>query len=286
MRLNGHARRGGDGEEKARKDRGEKEVVKDERRRYFGECGPPAHKQRRVGRRASAASSSSDRGIPSRDARINRFPVRPYKRPEEGGTGSRRKRRARRRGRGRGARARRDHSTRTVGTKERQRKKEGEKDPEAGRKDRIYRDWKPRILKKMGIEGGGVLAVGMEVFKTRRPMPCSRQKDTTRATFAGKNPRATGVRLLLTHAAATSVGVRPRSVALSLAFLLSSYIQQGQDSAVDFLSRFFSKDRSWSTDCRATKIFVYILLSCSSECNSFFLVNDRKKILAADCHWI
>lgn len=48
-----------------------------------------------------------------------------------------------------------------------------------------------------------MLAVGMEVFKTRRPMPCSRQKDTTRATFARKNPRATGVRLLLTHVAAT-----------------------------------------------------------------------------------
>lgn len=95
------------------------------------------------------------------------------------------------------------------------RKREGERkgDSEAGRKDRIYQDWKPRILKKMGIEGGGALAVGMEAFKTRRPMPCSRQKDTTRATFAGRNPRATGVRLLLTHVTATfalSVGLSVR----------------------------------------------------------------------------
>lgn len=99
--------------------------------------------------------------------------------------------------------------------KKEEREREREKDPEAGRKDRIYQDWKLRILKKMRIEGGGVPSGGnVEVFKTRRPVPRSRQKDTTRATFAGKNPRATGIRLLLTHVAATllrlSVSVRCR----------------------------------------------------------------------------
>lgn len=164
-----------DGEEKAREDRGEKEVVKDDEGRGISVSAvPPAHKQRRVGRRAPAASSSTDRGIPSRDARINRFPVRPYKRPEEGGTGGRRKRRACRRRKGRGARARRDHSTRIVGTKERQKeKRERERDSEAGSKDRIYQDWKPRVSKKMGIEGGGLLAVEWRYSRlaVRCPVP-------------------------------------------------------------------------------------------------------------------
>lgn len=132
MRLNGHARCGGDGTRWRREsERGPRREGGRERRRRtrdFGERDPPAHKRRCVGRRAPAASSSTDRGIPSRDARINRFPVRPYKRPKEGGTGGRRKRRARRRGRRRGARARRDHSTRTVGTKERRRKEKRERE--------------------------------------------------------------------------------------------------------------------------------------------------------------
>lgn len=121
-----------DGEEKAREDRGEKEVVKDDEGRGISVNARLACTQTATCWKASACSlhSSTDRGIPSRDARINRFPARPYKRPEEGGTGGRRKRRARRRGRRRGARARRDHSTRTVGTKEGRRKEEGERERE------------------------------------------------------------------------------------------------------------------------------------------------------------
>lgn len=61
---------------RTREDRGEKVAVKDgeerERTRYFGEHSPPAHKLRRVGSRAPA-TSFNDRGIPLRDARINRF---------------------------------------------------------------------------------------------------------------------------------------------------------------------------------------------------------------------
>lgn len=64
--------------ERTREDRGEKVAVKDgegrERTRYFGEHSPPAHKLRRVGSRA-LATSFNDRGIPLRDARINRFPA-------------------------------------------------------------------------------------------------------------------------------------------------------------------------------------------------------------------
>jgi len=107
--------------------------------------------------------------------------VRPYKRPEEGGTGGRRKRRARRGRKGRGARARRDHSTRIVGRfkerqkeergRERERERKREKDPEAASKDRIYQDWKPRVSKKIGIEGGGSLAV-MEWRYSRLAVRC------------------------------------------------------------------------------------------------------------------
>lgn len=132
-----------------------KEVVKDDEGRGISvSAGPPAHKQRRVGRRAPAASSSTDRGIPWRDARINRFPVRPYKRSEEGGTGGRRKRREHRRERGRGARARRDHSTRTVGTKERQSKVDRKRERERSRSGQERSDL-PRLEAAYIEEDGG-----------------------------------------------------------------------------------------------------------------------------------
>lgn len=70
--------------------------------------------------------------------------------------------------------------------KENKREREKERDPEAGRKDRIYRDWKPRILKKKEIEGGGGRKGRCSRLAVRE---CSLrhklvQKDTTRATFA------------------------------------------------------------------------------------------------------
>lgn len=68
--------------EKARGNRGKNEAVKDgegdaSELGYFGEHGPPAHTgSDSVGSRTPAAAFfSTDRGIPSRDARINRFPA-------------------------------------------------------------------------------------------------------------------------------------------------------------------------------------------------------------------
>lgn len=130
----------------------------------------------------------------------------------------------------------------------------------------------------MGIEGDG--AVGMEVFKTRRPMPCSRQKDTTRATFAERNPRATGVRLLPTHVAA-----------LSLAFLLSYIFNEDGAQPPPISSREFSQRVNYK-DRRARKIFTSILLSRRSSDRAILpsphphpphLVTNR--ILGADFHW-
>lgn len=66
--------------EKAREDRGEKEVVKDDEGRGISVSAARLHTEAAMCWKASACSLLLDRGIPSRDARINRFPVRPYKR--------------------------------------------------------------------------------------------------------------------------------------------------------------------------------------------------------------
>lgn len=79
VHLNGKSGRERDGE-KARGNRGKEEAVKDGEG-DASELGISASTVRlhtssgSVGSRAPAASSSTDRGIPLRDARINRFPA-------------------------------------------------------------------------------------------------------------------------------------------------------------------------------------------------------------------
>lgn len=131
--------------------------------------------------------------------------LRPYKRPEEGGTGGRRKRRGRRREKGKRCKG----EARPFNTYRRYERKIGkgretEKEPDAAREDQICRDWKPCILKKNRIEGGSVLVRGKwlkEAFKTRAREVALIPGKKILCFFRNEESRDQ-VRLLLTHVAA------------------------------------------------------------------------------------